>query len=317
MKKRFCAVLTVCLTIALFFSSQAVLTVGAEESDFAQDTVEYLDRYDKYLVEHYGKEFMENLDQAHENDDALMALFPKNELGEPVYPDFIGGIYYNDDGNMVVQLVTDAQTSDVELRTAVDNLIAERNIIVEYVEFSHNEISATIDTLNAIYFSEDRPDAFDNVDEFGVDTLGNRVEICMRVCSEEEIARFKETVLDSPILSFVQSSGPIVPATSPNNVVGGMQSGGTTAAGQQEQHLNWYWPLVVALCIGLLAGAWFFLFRRQARPVPAGVDAEGISSARQSSSVSKRQIVAAIRSSDCVPREDLLGDILEKIEKQH
>ena len=139
----------------------------------------------------------------------------------------------------------------------------------------------------------------------------------MRVCSGEEITRFKETVLDSPILSFVQSPGLYENYISANEGALGMQSGGTIAAGQQEQHLNWYWPLVVVLCIGLLAGAWFFLFRRQAHPVPAGVDAEGVSSALQGSSVSKRQIVAAIRSSDCVPREDLLEDILEKIEKQH
>lgn len=315
MKKRFCVVLTVCFTIALFFSSQAVWTVGADGSDYVQDTD--VDEFYKDLVEARGEEFANNLYRAYENDEALMALFPKNESGEPVYPDFIGGIYYNDDGNMVVQLVTDAQTNDVDLRTAVDNLIAERNIIVEYAEFSHNEISATMDTLNALYLADDRPDAFDNVDSIAESTSNNRIEIRMRVCNEEEIARFKETVLDSPILSFVQSSGPTVPAAPPNNVVGGMQSGGTTAAGQQEQHLNWYWPLVVVLCIGLLAGAWFFLFRRQARPAFAGVDAEGVSNVHQGSSVSQRQIVAAIRSSDCVPREDLLEDILEKIKKQH
>lgn len=294
------------LMVLVLLSTSYIFSIGVNAMDV-----------DEFLIEKYGEEFMANLDRAHENDEALMALFSKNESGEPVYPDFIGGIYYNDDGNMVVQLVTDAQTSDVDLRTAVDNLIAERNIIVEYVEFSHNEISATIDTLNAIYFSEDRPDAFDNVDSFGESTSNNRVEVEMRVCSEEEIARFKETILDSPILSFVESSGPYETYISANEGALGLQSGGTTAAGQQEQHLNWYWPLVVVLCIGLLAGAWFFLFRRQARPVPAGVDAEGVSSALQGSSVSKRQIVAAIRSSDCVPREDLLKDILEKIEKQH
>ena len=232
-----------------------------------------------------------------------------------MYPDFIGGIYYNDDGNMVVQLVTDAQTSDVDLRTAVDNLIAERNIIVEYVEFSHNEITATMDTLAAI--TNERPDIFDHIDSIAEDTSNNRVEIRMRDCNEEEIAWFRENVFDSPILSFVQSPGLYEDYISANEGALGMQSGGTTAAGQQEQHLNWYWPLVVVLCIGLLTGAWFFLFRRQARPAFAGIDAEGVSSARQGSSVSKRQIVAAIRSSDCVPREDLLKDILEKIEKQH
>lgn len=315
MKKRFCAVLTVCFTIALFFSSQAVLTVGAEDGGYVQDTDEAFDEFYKDLVEDRGEEFAKNLYRAQENDEALMALFPKNESGEPVYPDFIGGIYYNDDGNMVVQLVTDAQTSDVDLRTAVDNLIAERNIIVEYVEFSHNEISTTMDTLAAI--TNERPDIFDRVDSIAEDTLNNRVEIRMRVCSEEEIAWFRENVFDSPILSFVESSGPYETSISANEGALGMQSGGTTAAGQQEQHLNWYWPLVVVLCIGLLTGAWFFLFRRQARPAFAGIDAEGVSSARQGSSVSKRQIVAAIRSSDCVPREDLLKDILEKIEKQH
>ena len=292
------------LMVLVLLSTLYIFSIGVSAMDV-----------NEFLIEKYGEEFMANLNQAHENDEALMALFPKNESGEPVYPDFIGGIYYNDDGNMVVQLVTDAQTNDVELRTAVDNLIAERNIIVEYVEFSHNEISATMDTLATI--TNERPDIFDCIDSIAEDTLNNRVEIRMRDCNEEEIAWFRENVFDSPILSFVQSPGLYEDYISANEGALGMQSGGTTAAGQQEQHLNWYWPLVVVLCIGLLAGAWFFLFRRQARPAFAGVDAEGVSNVHQGSSVSKRQIVAAIRSSDCVPREDLLKDILEKIKKQH
>ena len=120
------------LMVLVLLSTSYIFSIGVNATDV-----------DEFLIEKYGEEFMANLDQAHENDEALMALFPKNESGEPVYPDFIGGIYYNDDGNMVVQMVTDAQTNDVDLRTAVDNLIAERNIIVEYVEFSHNEISAS------------------------------------------------------------------------------------------------------------------------------------------------------------------------------
>ena len=206
------------LMVLVLLSTSYIFSIGVNATDV-----------DEFLIEKYGEEFMANLDQAHENDEALMALFPKNESGEPVYPDFIGGIYYNDDGNMVVQMVTDAQPDDTELLAAVEDFIEERDIIVENVEFSHSEIKATMDTLETLYFADDRPDAFDNVESIAEDTLNNRVEIRMLVYNEEEIARFKETALNSPMIGFVQSSGPNVDYITPihyfeggtNNYMGG------------------------------------------------------------------------------------------------
>ena len=250
MKKRCYTVLTACLAIAILFSSQATFVVRAEEEivfveDLLQDE-EFVQSMNEFWIDHYGEEFMENLDQAHENDEALMSLFAEYEvqgpiyvqsydvdssaINEPVYPDFIGGIYYNDDGNMVVQMVTDAQLGNTELMNAVDNFIEEKDIIVEDVQFSYNEIKATMDALETLYFADDRPDTFENVDSIAEDTLNNRVEIRMRICNEEEIARFKETALNSPMIGFVQSSGPVEPRIAPRiNFLGGApnQMGGS------------------------------------------------------------------------------------------
>jgi len=149
-----------------------------------------------------------NYARAHANAAALEALFPKNRSGEPIYPDFIGGIYYNGDFNMVLQLVESAKAKDAAQYSRVEGFLAQADgIIVEHVDFSDNELEAVMDILGSYWTADNKPDVFKNVDTCRKDTINNRVEVWLRVYNEEEIARFRETVLDSPMLVFVQSRG--------------------------------------------------------------------------------------------------------------
>ena len=105
---------------------------------------------------------------------------------------------------MVLQLVEKYASRDPERYARVENFIAEANgLIVEYVEFSYNELEAIIDDLNAMYRADDRPEAFENVNSFGI--YNNRVAVWLIVCNEEEVARFRETVLGSPMIAFMNS----------------------------------------------------------------------------------------------------------------
>jgi hypothetical protein len=65
-----------------------------------------------------------------------------------------------------------------------------------------------MDALNVLALAENRPEAFNNVSVFSEDTGANRVKVQLLVFNEEEITRFRNTVLDSPNLTFVKSSGP-------------------------------------------------------------------------------------------------------------
>ena len=189
------------------------------------------------VVSHYGEEFIANLHQARINDGKLMSLFGNNmritEDNDSVYPDFIGGIYYNDNGNMVVQIVQNAVSRDTALYGTVKNFLAEADdIIVEYVKFSYNELKAAIEVLNVSYLVSFWSEDFNNLESFGVDTRNNRIVVYLNVYNEEEIARFKNEILDSPMISFFEAYEPLVNF---NEIRPGMDLGGASA-GYRVRH---------------------------------------------------------------------------------
>ncbi|MDR2687953.1 MAG: hypothetical protein LBB75_09375, partial [Oscillospiraceae bacterium] len=119
--------------------------------------------------------------------------------------------YYSGDGNLVLQIVEGCAAKDAGLYDRVKDFAAQADgLVVENVQYSYNEIHGLMDTLNAMCLAYGRPAAFDNVDWFGEDTSGNRVVMNLAVCSEEEIARFRDTVSDSPMIGFEQSQGKLV-----------------------------------------------------------------------------------------------------------
>ena len=145
---------------------------------------------------------------AHANAAALEAMFPKNSAGELVPPDFFGGMYYNDDFQLVVQLVENATPGDPALYKRVKDFLAQNNeIIAEHVIYSERELKAVMEVLDAYWTAEKRPEAFGNVDSYALDTINNRVEVRLGIYNEEEVARFLETVVDAPEIVFVRSRG--------------------------------------------------------------------------------------------------------------
>jgi hypothetical protein len=230
MKKRLSATVAVLLAMALVVSGRTLTITQASSKwqpeivaveDLLQDEA-FVANMEEQLLALHDEEYWENLGQARSNDAKLMASFADSGLNafskaarvadpqgndESTYPEFIGGIYYNDDGNMVVQIVDNA-ASKASAQTKLEQVFSEEDgVIQEYVEFSYNEIRATMDTLNALYLSNNCPATFDNVDSFAEDTINNRIEVRLAIYNEEEITRFKETIFDSPTIGFVQSQG--------------------------------------------------------------------------------------------------------------
>jgi len=110
---------------------------------------------------------------------------------------------------MVIQIVKDIALENIEQHNLIEEFISKADgILVEYVDFSKNELAATIDALNTLLFSDDRPVAFDNVASFGEDTMNNSVRVYLHIYSAGKINQFKETVLDSEIVVFAKAETP-------------------------------------------------------------------------------------------------------------
>jgi len=252
------------------------------------------------LISEFGEEYLINLDQARANDAKLMSFFAQNRLGERMYPDFYGGVYYNADGNMVLLIVESATSRDSVQYDLIRNFVNEENIIVEYVEFSYAELHAVMDILNAILLSDDRPEAFENVTSHALDTRNNTIEVRWLVYaySEAEIARFRETVLDSPMLTFVASEG----------------FGEFLLGGQRDPIAQF--NLLVIIGIGLLGVLVCFLIWKRKRSILALQMADGRVIAK-SVRVTRKQIAEAAKSRERVPtaRDDLFSSIIKKIDE--
>ena len=211
---------------------------------------------DEYLIAEYGEAFWANYGQAQAYHGQLMSFFTKDSGGEIVYPDFVGGIYYNDEGNFVLQIVEGYASKDAGLYERVKGFTAQSNgMIIEQVAYSYNEIHALMDTLNAMYLADDSPEAFGNVVSFGEDTVGNRVVMNLAVCSEEEIARFRDTVSDSPMIGFEQSLGKLMDFRLDSSAEG-------EARGEVS---DWIWPVVGVVLLALLGLAGILLWRAKRR----------------------------------------------------
>ena len=283
--KKYLAFFAVLVLVATLFSVGAFALAG--ENNVHEE-----------LISEFGEEYFINLEQARANDANLMSFFARNRLGDRIYPDFYGGVYYNDDGNMVLLIVEEAASQGSAQYNLVRNFVIEENIIVEYVEFSYTEVNAVMDTLDTMFLSDDRPEAFENVTSHALDTKNNTVEVRLLVYSEEEITRFRETVLNSPILTFVESDG-----------FGEFLSGGQ---GFTILQLN----LLVIVGIGLLGMlAGFLIWKRKHSVLAMQTADSGVFAG--SVRVTRKQVVETAKNRERVPkaRDDLFPSIVKKIEE--
>jgi hypothetical protein len=178
----------------------------------------------------WSEERLRNHGQAQRLHDRLMGLmFTADEIAlsdfERVYPDYIGGLYYNDSGRLVVQ-ITEGSSVDEEVEAF---LSANAAIIVRQVEFSHNELMNTMDALNEMFLADDSPAAFDNVCSYALSTSQNRVVMWLKVFGEREVAAFRESISDSPLIVFEQSRGGATTLNREPSLGSGIAVGNTAA----------------------------------------------------------------------------------------
>ena len=188
------------ITTLLISSAVSVFATGLAERD---DLTDMDINIEEILISEFGEEFWNNHNRALENIELIWSLFPDDRYGMTILPDFMGGLYLNNDGNLVVQVV-DNDTARTQAIAALSNAVNMDEIIIEYVEFPESYLLEIINSLNTLWSDNPDCDVVGNVISFGLDTMNNRVEFGLIVYSATEIARFRETILDSPAISFAQ-----------------------------------------------------------------------------------------------------------------
>lgn len=205
--------LTVLLASSLFLAND-LHTSGAVERSLPEenqmlfiDDLFEKDIFNEYLENqinyYFTDEFLGNLGQARIDDQNIMALFPINRLGQHIYPEFIGGIYYNPDGNLVLQLVEDNISYGNETVESLRNM----DVIFEYVEFSHTYLNSLMDSINSFILTSTMPENFQKA---GLRTSLNKVEVWLYNYNEYEKYNFLNNVINSYAIQFLKAEEDVV-----------------------------------------------------------------------------------------------------------
>ena len=143
----------------------------------------------EHLFETFGREVIENNMRGGEAARDIEAMFPRNRMGELMYPDDFGGMFYDlETGNLVVLLVED-QPGSHHLRSVLPDYV-----IVHQSQFSYNQLNNAIEILRE-YFSKysERIDEL-NVFGYGLGEYNHRlvVQVFILAIDDEPLIQFAD-----------------------------------------------------------------------------------------------------------------------------
>jgi len=213
MKKKFYSLLLVFIFV---FSSVGVVSAQVQPDDnhsFLDGvlTINDLFEYEGFaqleleaaLSSGFTAERLMNQNRSFMYVDALFDSMPRNRADEIIFPEYFGGIYLDSDGNLVITVVesafADVRSGDIMRASELDG------ISIRLVEFSHSELLDTIERLIQITPSEL---AYGECLGFSwwLSERDNRVVVGLFDYGDEQIAWFRESVLDCATIIFEHSS---------------------------------------------------------------------------------------------------------------
>lgn len=133
---------------------------------------------------------------------------PLRSSSDIIYPNYYCGTYINDEKELVV-LVNE---NSLEIQKNLESRVQGTNFVVRNATFSMTDLEETISVLNEFFFEEANKNLISEVglDGFGIIPSENVVFVRLKDCSDSKINDFKNKVLNSPMLKFVQSEGDVV-----------------------------------------------------------------------------------------------------------
>lgn len=125
-----------------------------------------------------------------------MDSFPKNKKGENIYPDYYGGIYINDNDDLVLQIIKKniPDEASLEYNKYKEILSINKDIIIEYVNNSYNDLENEIAKIAV---------NIDNTDviSYYIDILNNNIVIEVET-SIEKLQNIKNNISNSKLITF-------------------------------------------------------------------------------------------------------------------
>lgn len=132
------------------------------------------------------------------------AISPTRAL-TPIYPDFYGGMFINDDGILTILVVGDT----IEYKNNFTQRMQSNNYILQRCQYSYATLKNIMDQLNEFVLNPNNVVVVNDlkIEGFCIVDQNNHIAIQIQNCTEEKVARFKDLVMNSPALVFENSNG--------------------------------------------------------------------------------------------------------------
>lgn len=229
MKKIFLKTLLVAFifTVTIPIVSAQSLDKNVQKPDLTDEvfeTKEFNESRAEYLESVYGanwEELYARNARSVRKAQEIESKFSKDTTGKPIYPKYIGGLYIDDDDRLVVQVVRkDIPTSKSAEYALYKNVLSiDNEATIESVTHSYAELEALNEMLENLFLENKLPSS---VTSFYIDVINNKIIVNLLNCTDSEIVEFKETVIDTPIITFGQEENATVTlnAGAPNGAGG-------------------------------------------------------------------------------------------------
>jgi len=155
------------------------------------------------------QEYIDNRERTSGYRNMFLGMLDTDEWGQPILPEYTGGIYVHpDSGELVITVVQSEFTrlnNNAGLRNdiSVSQFFGLEGVIIQFVEYSYRELEETRDLLVDIMRERDPDLIHFPFMGTGINTELNRISVLVdRDLSEKEIAFFKEFFMDSPMIIF-------------------------------------------------------------------------------------------------------------------
>lgn len=168
------------------------------DEDFLAAERESLARYDP--------DFLIKQENSYLNYEKLMRYYKENGVDGKIYPDYYGGSYIDDGGDLVIY-IKGGGTSEIVSQQDINTVLEEKDYLVRAAKYSYNELNSVMDILNSYKLENPNDPIACNFNIFWLSDRFNNIVVELDEINEEQIELFKENVLDSPMITFKESSG--------------------------------------------------------------------------------------------------------------
>lgn len=163
-------------------------------------------RIESENLAHFSSEFWVKHNSSVASYASMRNSFGRSRNGSIMYPAFYGGAFIDDNGSLNVFVKDSVETRSVASNAFVQSLRAS-GAIVRPAQYSFSELNRIMGKLNVFKINNPDNDVANNFNKFWLSNRSNEIIVELNDFSDERIALFRNTVSDSPMITFTEPSG--------------------------------------------------------------------------------------------------------------